>query len=101
MPYRRRRGQDCVRLADRHEPTVRIMRHLDHPAAGRLDMHKQLLGRCHLLSGGLVTHGVEQVQALRPDMEQLQRHPELVAERRLAQMMQVRFGGVERVACAR
>ncbi len=40
---------------------------------------------------------MEQVQALRPDIEQLQRNPEPVAEYRLAQMMQVRLGGVERV----
>ena len=52
----------------------------------------------HGLAGGLVKHRVEQVEALRPDVEQLQRDPEPVAERRLAQMVQVRLGGVEGAA---
>src|SRR5712691_1348941 len=99
VPHRRRLEQDGVRTADRAEPAVQVPWHRDHPAGGHVDMHQQLLGRCHLLPGELVTHGVEQVQALAPDIEQLQRNPEPVAESRLAQMMQVRLGGVERAAC--
>ena len=64
-------------------------------------MHQQLLGRGHGLAGGLVKHRVEQMEALRADIEQLQRDREPVAERRLAQMVQVRLGGVEERPAAR
>ena len=85
-------GQHGMGLADLRQPVVQFLRHRDHPAAGHVDMHQQLLRRGHGLAGGLVKHRVEQVQALRPDIEQLQRDREPVAERRLAQVMQMRLG---------
>src|SRR5215831_16524257 len=98
VPGRGRPGEHGVRLTDLQQPGVQVLGHRDHPAAGHVDVHQQLLGRGHILAGELVAHGMEQMKALRPGIEQLQRNPEPVAERRLAQMMHVRLGRVEGAA---
>src|SRR5262249_53140541 len=64
-----RPGEQGVRLAYRHQAGVQVLRHRDYPAAGHVDMHQQLLGRGHLLPGDLITHGMEQMKTLRPDVE--------------------------------
>ena len=97
-PTDRRPGQRGMGLADRRQPVVEFLRHRDHPAARHVDMHQQLLRGRHGLAAGLVKQrdGTGGGSSARHRAAAAGREP--VAERRLAQVMQMRLGGVEGVA---